>query len=60
MSELKLTELEMIKNAGEYESAQDLYDLLDRVGFEYEVVEIFDGVRVLAIQVAENEENEDE
>lgn len=60
MSELKLTELEMIKNAGEYESAQDLYDLLDRVGFEYEVVEIFDGVRVLAIQVAENEESEDE
>lgn len=60
MSELKLTELEMIKNTGEYESAQDLYDLLDRVGFEYEVVEIFDGVRVLAIQVAENEESEDE
>ena len=29
----------------------ELYDALDRAGVDYEVVEIFDGVRVIRVQV---------
>lgn len=39
----------------------ELYDVLDRIGVEYEVVEIFEGARILNIEVDEpTEEDEDE
>jgi hypothetical protein len=39
----------------------ELYDVLDRIGAEYEVVEIFDGLRVVNFVVDEpTEEDEDE
>jgi hypothetical protein len=39
----------------------ELYDVLDRIGAEYEVVEIFEGARILNIEVDEpDEEDEDE
>jgi len=39
----------------------ELYDVLDRIGAEYEVVEIFEGARILNIEVDEpTEEDEDE
>ena len=34
-----------------------LYDLLEKAGVEYEIVEIFEGVRILSIEV--NDEKED-
>ena len=37
---------------------QELYEVLDKAGIEYEVVEIFDGVRLLRIEV--NEEGDTE
>jgi hypothetical protein len=40
---------------------QELYTLLDKAGVEYEVVEIFEGARILNIEVDEpTEEDEDE
>jgi hypothetical protein len=33
--------------------AMELYDLLSRANIEYEVVEIFEGVRILSIEVDE-------
>ena len=39
-------------------TAQDIYDLLDKAGVEYEVVEIFEGARWLRIEVGETEEGE--
>lgn len=41
-------------------TAQELYQLLDASGIEYEVVEIFDGLRVLSFPVATFEESEEE
>ena len=39
---------------------QELYALLDNAGVEYEVVEMFEGVRVFRIEVDEKvEEHED-
>ena len=39
----------------------EIYDVLDRIGVEYEVVEIFEGARILNIEVDEpTEEDEDE
>jgi hypothetical protein len=39
----------------------EIYDVLDRIGVEYEVVEIFEGARILNIEVDEpTEEVEDE
>jgi len=35
-----------------------LYDLLEKAGVEYEIVEIFEGVRILSIEV--NDEREDD
>jgi hypothetical protein len=32
---------------------QELYDLLDANDIEYEIVEIFEGVRILSIEVTE-------
>jgi hypothetical protein len=35
----------------------ELYELLDRAGADYEIVEIFDGVRIISVQV--NDEQND-
>lgn len=35
---------------------QELYALLDKAGVEYEVTEVFEGVRYLRIEVAELEQ----
>ena len=39
---------------------QELYELLDKAGLDYEVVEVFEGVRWIRFDVEEetNEENE--
>ena len=34
---------------------KELYELLDKAGVDYEVVEIFEGVRFLSIEVTEEE-----
>lgn len=62
MSELKLTEIEAIRNMdGALNTAQELYEMLDMMGYEYEVIDMAEGSRVLCIQVAEpTEEDEDE
>ena len=39
---------------------QELYDLLDKAGVEYEIVEIFEGVRILNIEVDEPVEEEEQ
>ena len=39
---------------------QELYELLDKAGVEYEVTEIFEGVRYLRVVVEEPEEKGDE
>lgn len=39
-------------------TAQELYQLLDAHGVDYEVVEVFDGVRLLRFPVATFEEVE--
>ena len=39
-------------------TAQEIYDLLDKAGVDYEVVEIFEGARWLRIEVEETEEGE--
>ena len=38
----------------------ELYDLLEKAGVEYEIVEIFEGVRILSIEVDDNKEEETE
>lgn len=38
---------------------QELYEVLDKAGVEYEVIEIFEGARYLRIVVEETEENEE-
>ena len=40
---------------------QELYELLDKAGLDYEVVEVFEGVRWIRFDVEEetNEENEE-
>lgn len=38
---------------------QELYELLDKAGLEYNIVEIFEGVRVLSIEVADNVEEDE-
>ena len=37
-------------------TAQEIYDLLDKAGVEYEVVEIFEGARWLRVEVEEEDE----
>jgi hypothetical protein len=37
-----------------------LYDLLDKADVEYEIVEIFEGVRILSIEVDDSKEEETE
>jgi hypothetical protein len=34
---------------------KELFEFLDKHGFDYELVEIFEGVRIVAIQVIEEE-----
>ena len=34
-------------------TAQEIYDLLDKAGVEYEVVEIFEGARFIRVVVEE-------
>ncbi len=40
-------------------TAQELYELLDAHGIDYEIVEIFDGVRLLRFPVATFEEEKE-
>ena len=42
-------------------TAQELYELLDKAGLDYEVVEVFEGARWIRFDVEEetNEENEE-
>lgn len=35
---------------------QELYEILDNAGIDYEVVEVFEGSRFIRIEVQENEE----
>ncbi len=35
-------------------TADELYEALDKLGVEYDVVEIFDGLRVINVQVEES------
>lgn len=37
---------------------QELYEILDKAGVDYEVIEIFEGARFLRIEVVEIEEQE--
>jgi len=37
-----------------------LYDLFEKAEVEYEIVEIFDGVRILSIEVDDDKEEEGE
>jgi hypothetical protein len=39
-------------------TADQLYELMDKAGIEYEVVEIFEGARWLRIEVEEVDETE--
>ena len=37
----------------------ELYDLLEKADVEYEIVEIFDGVRILSIEVNDEKEGDE-
>ena len=37
----------------------ELYDLLEKAGVEYEIVEIFEGVRILSIEVNDDKEEDE-
>ena len=37
---------------------KELYELLDKAGLDYDVIEIFEGVRVLRIEVEDGDEEE--
>ena len=37
---------------------QELYELLDKAGLDYEVVEVFNGIRWICFDVEEEEEKE--
>jgi len=39
---------------------KEMYDLLDKVDMDYEVIEIFEGVRIVRILVDEEEEDNDD
>jgi hypothetical protein len=40
-------------------TAKELYELLGNGGVDYEVTEIFEGVRYLRVQIQEEESDED-
>ena len=35
----------------------ELYELLDRAGVDYEIIEIFEGVRVISVQVDDEQDD---
>jgi hypothetical protein len=37
----------------------ELYDLLEKADVEYEIVEIFEGVRILSIEVNDDKEEDE-
>ena len=37
-------------------TAQELYELLDRAGVEFQVVDLFEGLRILRVEIEEVEE----
>jgi hypothetical protein len=41
-------------------SAMELYELLDKAGLKWDLVEIFEGVRLIRVEVVEEKETEDE
>ena len=41
-------------------SPEEMYELLDKAEIDYEVVEIFEGVRIVRILVDEEEEDNDD
>lgn len=41
-------------------TAQELYDLLDKAKVEFEIVEIFEGLRTLNFMVDEEDEDEED
>ena len=36
----------------------ELYDALDRAGVDYEIVEIFEGVRIISVQVDDEDDEQ--
>lgn len=38
----------------------ELYEALDKAGADYEVIEVFEGARVLLVQVSETETGDEE
>ena len=40
-------------------TVDELYEKLDELGIAYEVVEMFDGLRVINVEVKEEDEDED-
>ena len=40
-------------------TAKELYELLDKGGVDYEVTEIFEGIRYVRVQIQEEESDED-
>jgi hypothetical protein len=40
-------------------TADELYEALDKAGIDFEVIEIFDGLRVISIMVDEVDEEEE-
>lgn len=54
------SELMKHKNSfADMRTPDELYNFLDNNGIEYEFVEQFEGVRILSIEVAEQEEQDD-
>ena len=39
-------------------TAEELYQALDKLGVEYDVVEVFEGLRVINFMVEENDDDE--
>lgn len=38
-------------------TAQELYELLDRAGVQFQVVDLFEGLRILRVEIEEVEES---
>ena len=41
-------------------TADELYEALDKLGVEYDVVEVFDGLRVINVQVEESADDSEQ
>ena len=48
------------RNQGDSMTVDELYEALDKAGIDFEVIEIFDGLRVISIVVDENCDEEEE